>query len=701
MSEVIKSADRADGVRVVTVENPPVNAISAAVRQGLVDAIQAAATDDAVKAIVLTGAGKTFIAGADIREFGQAPPPNNPNLVEVIHTIEDSPKTVVAALNGAALGGGLEIALGCHYRVAAPKAPLGLPEVHLGLIPGATGTQRAPRITDIQTALDMVVHGRPMPGAKALGKGLVDAVEEGDLVEAAASMALSMAPRKLREDDSKLSEARANPGLFDDYKKSIARRLRGFIAPFEGVDAVRMALDTPYDDAIMKEREVFMRLRDSDQGKAMRHVFFAEREVTRVPGIPKGTEAKKIAQAAVVGCGTMGGGIAMNFVNAGIPVKVLEMTPDALERGMGLIEKNYAATVSKGRLKQEDMDRRMSLLSGTTDYADLADADIVIEAVFETMDIKKEVFGKLDAVCRPDAILATNTSTLDVDEIAAATKDPSRVVGTHFFSPANVMRLMENVRGEKTSPETAQTVMKLAPKIGKVGVMVGVCDGFVGNRMLYAYTRQAGFLIEEGAVPQEVDKAIFDFGFPMGPFAMGDLAGIDVGYLVRQERIKKYGRGNKRETNIGDTLYEMGRYGQKTMKGWYLYETGNRTPIPDPEVEAVIVERSKELGLDRRSFDAEEIVERCMFPLINEGAKILEEGHAARALDIDLVWIHGYGFPRYRGGPMFWADQIGLDKVLERLTYFRDTYDKDWLDPAPLLVRLAEEGKGFADYVRA
>jgi 3-hydroxyacyl-CoA dehydrogenase len=693
---VIHAEDRADGVRVLTVENPPVNAISSAVRQQLKDAIEAAGGDGAVKAVVVTGAGNTFIAGADIREFGKTPPPGTPTLPDVVHALEDCPKTVVCAINGAAAGGGLEIAMGCHWRIAAPKAPVGLPEVNLGIIPGATGCLRLPRAVGVEKALDLIVEAKLIPAPKAEALGMIDAVTSGDLIQAAAAMALDRKPRKLREDDSKIEGV--DPALFETYKKGMARKYRGFTAPFEAVDVVRKATELPYDEALEIEREAFIRLRESAQSKAMRHVFFAEREVARVPGIPKDTQANKVEKAAIIGCGTMGGGIAMNFANAGIPVTVLEMKQEALERGIGLIEKNYAATVSKGRMAQADMDKRMGLIRGTTSFDDLGDADIIIEAVFEDMGIKKEVFAKLDAVAKPGAVLATNTSTLDIDEIATAVKRPEAVVGTHFFSPANVMRLLENVRAEKTSPEVAQTVMKLAPRIGKVGVMVGVCDGFVGNRMLYAYTRQANFMLEEGALPAQIDKVIYEFGMPMGPFAMGDLAGIDVGYLVRQERLKSKGPSGKRESVLGDKVYEMGRMGQKNGKGWYDYEAGNRVPQPSDAVNDMIVAASKELGIARRDISDTEILERCLYPLVNEGAKLLQEGIAARSLDIDLIWIHGYGFPRYRGGPMFWADSIGLQEVLSRLTYYRDTFDSEWLEPAPLLVDLAKAGKGFGDF---
>ena len=692
---VIETADRPDGVRVITINNAPVNAISAAFRTQMKAAVEAAGADDAVKAVVITGAGRAFIAGADIREFGKTPPAGTPTLTEMIHAIEDCPKTVVAAVNGAAAGGGLETALGCHWRVAAPRAMIGLPEVNLGTIPGATGTQRLPRVADIETALDMIVSGDLVPGTKAGAAGIVDAVAD-DTVEAAAAMALEKPVRKLREDDSKLKDIDA--GAFDAYRKGMARRWRGFDARFRAVDAVENVVSMDYAAGIRAERDIFAERQETESARAMRHVFFSDREVLRHPSIPKGTEAIPITKAAVIGCGTMGGGIAMNFVNAGIPVTILEMTEEALIRGLGIIEKNYANTVSKGRLSQEKMDARLALLTGTQNYEDLGDADIVIEAVFETMDIKREVFGKLDEVMKDGAVLASNTSTLDIDEIAAATKRPEAVIGTHFFSPANVMRLLENVEGEKTSPEVKATVMKMGQQIGKVPVLVGVCDGFVGNRMLHHYIRQAKFLLEEGATPAQVDKVVFDFGFAMGPFAMSDLAGNDVSYLVSQEALKKYGPSNLRTSEIVNRLYEEGRYGQKTSKGYYLYEEGSRAPIPDPAVDAIIAGESKRLGIERREVSDEEILERCMFALVNEGAKILDEGIAARPLDIDLIYIYGYSFPRYRGGPMHWADEIGLDHVLARIESYWKERDPDHYEPAPLLRRLAGEGKTFKQW---
>ena len=692
MNDVVKTADR-DGVRIITVDSPPVNALSFAVRQGLMQAIAAAAADPTVKGVVLTGAGRAFIAGADIREFGKPQAYASPNLREVIAAFEATNKTVVAAINGAAAGGGMELALGCHYRVAHPKSVLGLPEVNLGTIPGATGTQRLPRAVGVEAALELITTGALIPAPRAHKLGMADAVAE-DVVGEAVRIAATSPVRRLSEDDSKLAAARANPGLFEEFRKGLAKRARGMHAPYKAVDAVEHCLKLPYAEAVAKEREIFLWCQDQAEARAMRHVFFAERDVARVPSIPKDTRPGPLNRVGIVGCGTMGGGIAMNFANSGIPVTVLETDPAALERGLAIVRKNYQSTVDKGRLSQAEMDKRLALIAGTTRYDELKDVDFVIEAAFEKMALKKEIFGKLDAACKPEAILATNTSTLDVNEIADATTRPERVVGTHFFSPANVMRLLENVRAERTSNETAQTAMELARRIGKVGVMVGVCDGFVGNRMLYAYARQAAFLVEEGAAPEQVDRVIHEFGFPMGPFQMSDLAGLDVGYLVRKERAGREPTNKRYANTVADRLYEAGRLGQKNGKGWYLYDA-QRNRTVDPAVTAMIETVRREQNRAPRAVDDAEILERCLYALVNEGAKLLEERIAARPLDIDLIWIHGYGFPRYRGGPMHWADEIGLTKILERLEFYEKNYDRDWLEPAALLRRLAKEGQTF------
>ena len=696
------SVSNRDGVAVVTLHNPPVNGLGFAVRTDLRAAIDAAANDNDVRALVITGSGKMFSAGADISEFGKTPPTGTPPLPELINTLEASEKPVVAAIHGVALGGGFELALGCHLRLAAPDTRVGLPEVTLGILPGAGGTQRLPRLIGVPAALDVIVSGTMVPAAKALALGMVDEVVDGDVavVEAAVARARELvagdaAPRRASALDDRLAEARGKPEIFADFRKKMARRARGFEAPYACVDCIETAVSTPFAEGVAVERATFMKLVASDQSKAQRHAFFAERQAAKISDVPKDTPTLPIATAAVIGCGTMGGGIAMNFANAGIPVKVFEVSQEALDKGLGLITTNYGATVKKGRLSQAKMDERLGLISTTLSYEDLGDADVVIEAVFEEMGLKKEVFGKLDAACKPEAILASNTSTLDVDEIASATSRPDKVIGTHFFSPANVMKLMENVRGAQSSPETIATIMKLSKAIGKVGVLVGVCDGFVGNRMLYAYRRQADFLLEEGALPRQIDTVIYDFGMPMGPYAMGDLAGLDVGWRIRKGQAATR-PSHLRYSTIADRICELGRFGQKTGAGWHRYEAGNRTPIPDPEIEQLIVSISEEQGITRRDVSDKEILERCLYPLVNEGAKILEEGLAQRPGDIDIVWIYGYGFPRYRGGPMFWADLVGLKTIYDVMSRLHDEHG-DWLEPAPLLRRLAEQGKGFGD----
>jgi 3-hydroxyacyl-CoA dehydrogenase len=706
MTDVVTTRDQ-DGIRIITLNNPPVNALSVAVVTGLRDAVEAAAGDDGIEGMVVTGAGSAFIAGADIREFGKPRPKDAPTLHQVLALMDGQDKPVVAALNGVALGGGLEVALACNYRVATTTAQVGLPEVNLGIIPGAGGTQRLPRVAGVEAALDMITGGRPVGADKARALGIVDAVADGDVVAAAvdfakARIAAGGPHQRISAMDAKIAEARRKPAIFDDYRDRIAKSARGFDAPWACIEAVEAAVELPFDQGLKREREIFERLVAGDKSAAQRYAFFGERAVARVPDIPKDTPVKAIKRAGVIGCGTMGGGIAMNFANAGIPVTVVEVEQAALDNGLARIRANYDRSVKSGRFTAGQVEERVARITGTTEMAAVADVDMVIEAVVEKMDVKKQVFARLDEVCKPGAILATNTSTLDIDQIASATGRPEAVCGTHFFSPANVMKLMENVRGAKSSKETLATVMAVAKKIGKVGVLVGNCDGFVGNRMLYAYSRQANFLLEEGALPQQVDKVIYDFGFPMGPFAMSDLAGVDVGYYVRQEREKRFGPTNKRTSKIADRLFEMGRYGQKTAKGWYRYEEGpggSRTGKPDPEVEAVIVEESERLGIARREIADDEILERCLYPLVNEGALILEEGIAARPVDIDMVWLFGYGFPRYRGGPMFWADLVGLDKVVARLETFQREHDPDWIEPAPLLRELAKAGKGFKDYV--
>ena len=691
--------ERSDDVALLRLTNPPVNGLSFAMRAALGQRMAEAQADDTVAAIVIAGAGRMFCGGADIREFSAPPPPGAASLPAILDEIEASPKPVVAAIHGVAAGGGMELALACHLRLAAPGTRLGLPEVTLGILPGAGGTQRMPRLIGVEAALDVIVGGKLHPVETAVALGFADECVEGDPVETAVARARELAASgaPLRR-ASRLEAARGRAEIFAEFRKKMAKRARGFDAPYACVDCVETALTMPYAEALKNERAVFHRLRESDQSAAQRHAFFAEREVAKIPDVPRDTPVRPVASAAVVGCGTMGGGIAMSLANAGLPVTVLESSQDALDRGLATIRRNYAATVSKGRLSQAEMDARLARITSTLDVADLGAADIVVEAVFEEMPLKKEVFARLDHVCRPDAVLATNTSTLDVDAIAAATSRPEQVIGTHFFSPAHVMTLMENVRGARTSPETIATVMKLSKTLGKVGVLVGVCDGFVGNRMLYAYRRQADFLLEEGALPPQIDRVVYDFGMPMGPYQMGDLTGLDVSWRVRKAQAATR-PAHLRYSPIADRICEMGRYGQKTGAGWYRYEPGSRVPIPDPIIDELIAGVSAELGIARRAVRDDEIVPRLFYPLVNEGAKILDEGLALRAGDIDIIWMHGYGFPRYRGGPMFWADLVGLKTIYDTMSRLYDEHG-DWLEPAPLLKRLAEQGKGFADMAK-
>ncbi|MBF5052722.1 NAD-binding 3-hydroxyacyl-CoA dehydrogenase [Alcanivorax venustensis ISO4] len=692
MSEVVSYRLEGD-IGVIGVDYPPVNALGQGVREGLVNCLRQGLEDDQAKALVVIGEGRTFPAGADIREFGK--PPAGPALPDVISEYESSDKLVIAAIHGTALGGGLEVALGCDYRVALESAKVGLPEVKLGLLPGAGGTQRLPRLVGAKAALDMIVGGNPVKAKDAFKVGIVDEVVGGDLLEGALAYARKLvadnAPlRKIRDLDVKKEDA----DLFTNYEKSIARKQRGFKAPFHCIKAVQAAVELPFDEGMKRERELFAELLVSPESRAQRHVFFAEREVAKVPGLPKDTAKRDVKSAAIIGAGTMGGGIAMNFANAGIPVKILEVKEDALERGIAVIRKNYENTAKKGRITQEQVEQRMALIQPTLSYDDLSDVDLVIEAVFENMDVKKAVFTELDRVCKPGAILATNTSTLDVNRIASFTKRPEDVVGMHFFSPANVMKLLENVRGEKTSDEVAATVMDLSRRIGKVGVLVGVCHGFVGNRMLHKRQAEAVQLVNEGANPAQVDKVLFDLGFPMGPFAMSDLAGMDVGYRIREE-LRKEDPDNAPPRNWTDDLVEQGRLGQKTQAGVFDYKEGDRTPVPSSEVDALIAKFREENGIQSRDISDQEILERCMYIMVNEGAKILEEGIAARPLDVDVIWIYGYGFPVYRGGVLFWADSVGLKTIYDKVSQIHQETGSDTWKPAALLEKLAKEGKGF------
>jgi 3-hydroxyacyl-CoA dehydrogenase len=692
MAKITQSVDLSTRgrVAVLTVDNPPVNALSQHVRKGLHDGIKQATADGAVQAIVIACAGRTFIAGADITEFGK--PPAEPSLHSVLDLIEGSPKPVVAAIHGTALGGGLEVTLACHYRVGVKAARFGLPEVKLGILPGAGGTQRLPRVVGVEKGLSMMVSGDPIGSDEALKTGLIDEIVEGDLAAGGVAFAEKVLDerrplRKIRDLDDKLAAVRGKPEVFASFRKSIARQTRGFRAPESIMKAVEAAVSLPFEQGIKRERELFVELLNSPESKAQRYFFFAEREAAKIPDVPADTPPRDVQKAAVIGAGTMGGGIAMNFANAGIPVTVIEVAQEALDRGLGIVRKNYEATAARGRLTAADVDKRMGLITGSTDFKAAADADMVVEAVFEEMPVKKEVFAKLDAICKPDAVLATNTSTLDVDEIASATKRPESVIGTHFFSPANVMRLLENVRGRKSSKTTIATAMTIGRRIGKVPVLVGVCYGFVGNRMLHQRGLQAEKLILEGAAPHQVDRVLTDFGFPMGPFAMSDLAGLDVGWRIRK------GRGVK--APVADRICELGRFGQKTGAGYFKYEKGDRTPVPDLEVEKIIVDVATSMGITRRAISDEEILQRLLYPMVNEGAKILDEKIAIRASDIDVIWVYGYGWPVYRGGPMFWADSIGLRALRDRLLEFKKQSGDAFWSPAPLLDRLATEGKSF------
>lgn len=682
-------------IALITLNNPPVNAMSFAVRQGISDALGKAVCDDNTRAIVLVGNGRCFCGGADIREFGK--PRKGPLLSNLITVIEACEKPVVAAIHGTAIGGGCEIALGCHYRIGDASARFGQPEIKLGLLPGAGGTQRLPRLIGIEPALEIILSGAYVNAKRGKALGFFDEIVEGDLTQQAILFAERLlaegkGPRPIRDGEIDTDNAEK---IFAAARAKASKRSRGLIAPERCIEAIESALNITIDEGLALEREFFDELVQSDQSKAQRYLFFAERQARKIPGVPADTPTRAVRKAAVIGCGTMGRGIAMSLANGGVPVTVLDVSQEALDAGLSAIRDTYAGSVSRGSLAQSDRDERIALIDGATDYADIGGADIVIEAVFEEMALKKQVFGTLDEVCKPGTILATNTSTLDVNEIASATSRPDDVIGTHFFSPANVMKLVETIRGKKTSPEVIATVMKLTKDIGKVGALVGVCDGFVGNRMLYAYTRQAKFLLEEGALPHQIDRVIYNFGLPMGPFAMGDLAGLDVGYRVRQHR-RKTRPSKHRYSPIADRIVEMGRHGQKTSAGWYRYEKGSRTPIPDPRIEKLIIGVSEELGIQRREISDQEILERCMYPLINEGAKILEEGIAIRPSDIDVIWIYGYGFPRGRGGPMFTADLIGPDTIYKVMSKLHEQHG-EYLRPAPLLEELAKSGRKFAD----
>jgi len=680
---------RVGDIAMLTLDSPPVNALSENIRNGLRSGVEAAAADPAVKAVVLICAGRTFIAGADIADFGK--PPKGASMPEIQAAIEGGPKPVIAAVHGTALGGGFEVALMCHYRVAVPSAKFGLPEIKLGLIPGAGGTQRLPRLIGVEAALDVILSGTPFGARRALEWGVVDAlVEEGKLREGALAFARKvidtrMPLRKIRDLGDKIEAARGRPEIFEKVRRDNARKFRGFEAWRVALRAVEAAVELPFDDAMKLEREAFLKLVPTPQASAQRYVFFAERKAGKIADVPDDTPTLPIRKIGVIGAGTMGGGIAMNFLNAGIPVAIVETAQAALDRGVATIRRNYDNTAKKGRLSIAEVETRMGLLSPGIDLGALADCDLVIEAVFENMEIKKDVFRKLDGIVKQGAILASNTSYLDIDQIAAVTSRPDYVLGMHFFSPANVMRLLEVVRGAKTAKPVIATVMQLARKIGKIAALVGVCYGFVGNRMLAQRQREAGKLILEGAMPWDVDRVIYDFGLPMGPFAMSDLAGLDIGWA----------KETSKSSTIREILCEMDRRGQKTGAGFYDYDEA-RNAKPSPVVEKIILDFAAEKGINRRTIPDEEILERCIYPMINEGAKILDEGKAQRASDIDIVWINGYGWPVYRGGPMFYADLVGLENVLAALKKFEATMGADF-KPAPLLERLAAEHGRFQD----
>ena len=680
--------EKKEEIGLLVVNNPPVNALSYNVRKGLAEGMEMADKDEAVKAIIIICQGRTFVAGADIREFGK--PPKGP-AVNTTGSIETCSKPVIAAIHGTALGGGLELSMTCHFRVAIPSAQFGLPEVKIGIIPGGGGTQRLPRIVGIDKALELITSGDFIGTDEALADGLIDEIIEGDLEEGAIAFAKKVLAEnrpltKIRDRNEKLEQAKQNPEIFENFRKKKARKFRGFEAPEACIKAVEAAVNKPFDDGIQYERELFAGLVTGPQANALRYYFFSERQVRKIPDIPKDTPLLPIKTAAVVGAGTMGGGIAMNFVNVGIPVTLIEAKQELLDRGLSVIKRNYDVTVSKGKLTSETVDDRMSLITGSTNLEDVADADVVVEAVYGNMDLKKEIFTKLDGICKSDAILATNSSALNIDEIASVTERPESVIGLHFFSPANVMQLLEIVRGEKTSIPVLATSVALAKTIDKIGAVVGVCPGFAGNRMFGQRNREIQKILLQGGTIAQLDRVIYDFGFPMGPFVLSDLIGIDVGW--------------NKETSKGETLRdrlcERGRLGQKSGAGYYKYEEGSRVPIPDPEVDQLIKDYAIEKGFEPKEMTDEEIIQQCIYPVINEGAKILEEGIAVRPSDLDVIWVNGYGWPKYLGGPMYYGDQVGLDKVLAKIREFEQKYGEIW-KPSPLLEKLVAEGKTFAD----
>ena len=706
MGELVRTSVE-NGVGVITVQNPPVNALSPGVPEGILEGIERFGDDDAVNAVVLIGGGRTFIAGADIKEFGKitsGQKRRGPGLTTVIAALENSAKPTVAAIHGFAFGGGLETAQGCHYRVALRSAKVGQPEVKLGIIPGAHGTQRLPRLAGVQKALEMCALGAPVSAQEACDFGILDRVLEGggyeELLAGAVAFAAEMAARgdphrKASERSEKLGTPEEAAPLCEAARAIVRKKRRGQMAPLRAIDAVEAAVSLPFEEGIRREAEIFRECLFSTQSKALIHAFFSEREVRKIPDVPKGSPTREIRSAAVIGAGTMGGGIAMSYANAGIPVRLKEVSQEALDRGVAVIRKNYERSVRSGRFSAEWVRQRLDLVTPQTDWSGFGDADIVVEAVFENMALKKEVFNQIDAVAKPGAVLATNTSTLNVDEIASATSRPEDVIGHHFFSPANVMKLLEIVRGERTARDVVSTSMALAKRLRKVGVLVGNCHGFVGNRMFHPYRREAQFLAEEGAKPSRVDRVLYDFGAAMGPMAVGDLAGLDVGMRVRKEAPHLYPPGTRRPL-AEDALCELGRYGQKTGAGWYRYGE-DRSRHEDPEVDALLKRVAAEHGIEQRVISDDEILDRIVYALVNEGARILEEGYALRSSDIDIIYLYGYGFPAYRGGPMFYADTVGLDRVLARVEEFHGRHGH-WWRPAPLLRELATAGSTFKDW---
>ncbi|HXX70797.1 MAG TPA: 3-hydroxyacyl-CoA dehydrogenase NAD-binding domain-containing protein [Candidatus Acidoferrum sp.] len=702
MSDLVRWTKEQD-IAVITIDNPPVNALSPGVPEGIVAALDEIEKDGAIRAAVLIGAGKTFIAGADIKEFVKLTSGRHQGDIGILPhllKIEDSAKPIVVAIHGNALGGGLEVAQACHYRVAAADARVGQPEVNLGIIPGAGGTQRLPRLVGIERAIEMCTTGKPVKATEAAQFGLIDRMAEGDLLPQAIAFAREVAEKpilKTRERSDKLGSAEQNAPIFAAAREGARKRYRGMICQLAAIDAIEAATKLPFEKGCAEEARLFYQCLYSDQSRAQIHVFFAEREVNKIPDIPKETPVIPVNSVAIVGAGTMGGGIAMVCANAGLPVLLKDTDQAALDRGLATIQKNYATSVKRGRFTQPYVDERMKLIRPVLDYNDFADADMVIEAVFETMPLKKQVFAELDRVCKKGAIVSSNTSTLNIDEIAATTSRPEAVIGLHFFSPANVMRLLEIVRGRRTAKEVIATSLQLAKRLGKVGVLVGNCRGFVGNRMFLPYIREAQFLVEEGAAPEAVDKALVDWGMAMGPLAVGDLGGLDVAYRIRKE-YRHLEKPGTRQPFLEDRLVDMGRLGQKTGAGWYRYDAERRA-LSDPEIPAMVEKWVRESGIPQRQISAEEIVEREIYSLVNEGARILEEGYALRAGDIDTIYVNGYGFPAYRGGPMWYADTVGLKEVYRRVLQFHQLHGALW-EPARLLKELAESGGTFANFQR-